>query len=541
MTDWSYADVWDAVAEARPAAEAVVRADRRISWADLARRSGAIGAELLAAGLRHQSRVAQYLYNTPEYLESLYACLGAGLVPVNTNYRYTADELTYLWDNADAEAVVFDAAFLPTVEQVRPRLPAVRSWLMVGEGEAPAWAVAYEEAATSGGRARPAVRRSGDDLVMIYTGGTTGMPKGVMWRQDDLFAVLNRSAPVRYPEDGGLAGVRQRLAAPDERPPPRHLPGPPLMHGTGLLNAMTALAGAGCVVLCPSPRFDPEELLDTVERERVSELTIVGDAFARPLLAALDAQPDRWDLGSLWLVVSSGVMWSAEVKAGLGRHLPRLLMVDSLGSSEAVGVASSRSDRSGTPGTAGFRLGEDTRVLDEHGRDVEPGSGRPGLLAQRGRGPLGYHKDPEKSAATFRLLDGERWTIPGDVAEVAADGSIVLLGRGSVVINTGGEKVHPEEVEEALKRCPGIDDALVVGVPDERFGQVVVAVVAPAETAPPPGEAAAWVRRSLAAYKAPRHVLAVSSLERAANGKADYRRWRDEASARLGADRRRPA
>jgi acyl-CoA synthetase (AMP-forming)/AMP-acid ligase II len=257
-----------------------------------------------------------------------------------------------------------------------------------------------------------------------------------------------------------------------------------------------------------------EELLDTVASERITQLSIVGDAFAKPILAALDAEPGRWDISSLWLVVSSGVMWSAEVKAGLLRHQPRLIMVDSLGSSEAVGMARSQSRAGETATTADFQLGPDTKVL-----------------AEDGRGPVGYYKDPEKSAATFRLIDGERWTIPGDFATVAADGSVRLLGRGSGCINTGGEKVFPEEVEEVLKLHPAVLDAVVVGVPDERFGETVTALVEWRPEAADPGEpeVIGWVRGRLAAYKAPRRVLTVATIGRAPNGKVDYRRLRQDA------------
>ncbi|MHB8505379.1 MAG: AMP-binding protein [Acidimicrobiales bacterium] len=531
MAGWNFADLWDAVAAERRDAEAVVCGERRYRWSELERRAAGVAATLLGAGLAHQAKVAQYLFNGPEYLESVYAAFKAGMVPVNTNYRYTDDELAHLWDNADAEAVVVDAAFLERAAAVRPRVPRVRCWLVVGDSSAvPAWAVPYEEAVAQD---PAAAARSGDDLLMVYTGGTTGLPKGVMWRQDDLFCILNRTAAVRYDEAAGVEGARLRLRAGDRHPPPRQIPGPPLMHGTGLLTAFAALDSAGCIVLPASRRFHPEELLDAVEAERVTEVAIVGDAFARPLLAALDAHPGRWDLSSLWLVVSSGVMWSAEVKAGLLRHLPGLTMVDTLSSSEAVGLASSRSDRrSGPAGTAGFRLGPDARVIDEEGRDVPAGSGRPGLLALRGRGPLGYYKDPERTAATWRVVDGERWSVPGDLAEVAADGTVRLLGRGSAVVNTGGEKVFPEEVEEALKQHPSVHDAIVVGVADDRWGEQVVAVVEPRGDAGRPDEAdlIAWVKGRLAGYKAPRRVLVAPSLGRGPNGKADYRRWRQEAA-----------
>jgi fatty-acyl-CoA synthase len=357
------------------------------------------------------------------------------------------------------------------------------------------------------------------------------MPKGVMWRQDDLFAVLNRTGELRYHGDGDPAQVRAVLSAPHKHPPARLVPGPPLMHGTGLFTAMSVLSSAGSVVMLESRHLDVEVLLETIEAERVTELSIVGDAFAKPILAALDANPGRWDISSLWLIISSGVMWSEEVKAGLLRHHPRLLMVDNLGSSEAVGMARSRSKLGDTASTAGFRLGADTKVLAEDGTEIIPGSGRQGLIALRGRGPIGYYKDPDKSASTFQIIDGERWTVPGDFATVGADGAVRLLGRGSGCINTGGEKVFPEEVEEALKLHPGVLDAVVVGIPDDRFGETVTAVVEHRPDADRPGEVEliAWVRERLAAYKAPRRILPVATIGRAPNGKVDYRRLRQYA------------
>jgi len=543
MTDWNFADLWETVAEAHPDAPAVVQGGRVTSWADFDRRADAVAAGLLGAGLGQQAKVAQYLYNQPEYLESLYACFKAGLAPVNTNYRYTEDELVYLWDNADAEAVVFDDAFTERVEAVRGRLPRVRLWLWVGPGTAspPPWATSYAEMLTNSpaGSVRATWGRRGDDLLLIYTGGTTGMPKGVMWRQDDLFCILNRTGELRYPEDGNLDDARAVLAAPPRHAPPKLIPGPPLMHGTGLFTAMSVLDSAGCIVLLEGRHFSAEELLDTVVAEAVTELSIVGDAFAKPILAALDAEPDRWDLSSLWLIISSGVMWSAEVKAGLLRHAPRLLMIDNLGSSEALGMARSQSKLGQTSATAGFQLGPQTRVITEDGRDVVPGTGESGLVALRGRGPVGYYKDPTKTAATFRVIDGVRWTIPGDFATVSADGEIKLLGRGSVCINTGGEKVFPEEVEEALKLHPAVADAVVVGVPHERFGEAVVAVVESRPSsggdAADEGDLVAWVKDRLASYKAPRHVVAVDTIGRAANGKVDYKRLRELAIAEVGA------
>jgi len=526
MPGWNLADVWETIADRLPDATAQVQGPRRFTWAELDRRADGIAAALLAAGAQHQDKVAQYLYNGPEYIESMFGCFKAGLVPVNTNYRYMDDELVYLWDNADTVAVVFHGAFAGTIERVRGRVPRVRAWLWVddGSGPCPDWAVSYEEAATTAtdGPVRGPWGRDGDDLMLLYTGGTTGMPKGVMWRQDDMAVVLDGDTRNPLPTEPDLAAVAARTV----KPGPVGLPACPLMHGTGLFNSFTMLLQGGSVVTLTERHLDIVELLDTVERERVKGLIIVGDAFAKPIVRALDTEPARWDVSSLRVVFSSGVMWSEQAKQGLLRHNPRLLLVDALGSSEAIGMASSVSSAdAGASATAQFRLGPNTKVITEDGREVAPGSGELGRVALRGRTPIGYYKDPEKSAATFQVIDGQRWSIPGDFAMVEADGTLRLLGRGSVCINTGGEKVYPEEVEEALKQHPAIHDAVAVGVPDERFGETVNAVV---ELEPgaalDEAEVIAHVKAHLAHYKAPRRLLPVDAIGRAANGKVDYKR-----------------
>jgi acyl-CoA synthetase (AMP-forming)/AMP-acid ligase II len=535
VSSWNFADVWETVAEARPEQLAQVRGRRRFTWTEFDRRADGVASALIAAGLGKQAKVAQYLTNVPEFLESVFACWKGAFVPVNTNYRYTDDELVYLWDNADAEAVVFETAFAEHVERIRHRVPNVRVWLFVGdEADCPSWAMPYEQAASSAeGRTVPPWGRSGDDLLLVYTGGTTGMPKGVMWREDDLFAILNKTARVRYPEDGTLDDVRAALEAP-KYPPAVLLPAPPLMHGTGAFTAFSALSSGGTIVLLEGRGFSAVEALDAIERERVSEMTIVGDAFGKPLLAELDAHPGRWDISSLWLIVSSGMMFSSQTKAGLAQHNERLLCVDTLGSSEAPGMAMSQSGKGETAATAAFRLGPNSKIVDEEGNDVVPGSGQVGMVALGGRMPVGYYKDPVKTTSTFRTINGKRWSIPGDFASVDADGTVRLLGRGSVCINTGGEKVYPEEVEEVLKLHPTVADAVVVGVPDDRFGEAIVAVVEPR-----PGssidEAAliSHTKEHLAGYKAPKRVLEVPTVGRADNGKVDYKRHRTEAAARL--------
>src|SRR4051794_3540461 len=530
---WNFADIWERHADRFPDATAQVQGDRSFTWTEFDRRADGIAATLLAAGVEHQDKVAHYLYNCPEYLESMFGLYKVSLVPVNTNYRYTDDEIVYLWDNADAVAAIFHGTFSDRCAALRERLPNVKTWVWVddGSGPCPPWAIEYERAATSASERTVAPwPRSGDDLYILYTGGTTGMPKGVMWRQDDLVGSLDATSKVPLPPTPGWDEFDARIS----KPGPRNLPAAPLMHGTGAFNAMWNLSLAGAVVTMVGRHFDPVELLDTVQQHRVNSMSIVGDAFAKPLLRALDAEPDRWDISSLRVIVSSGVMWSAETKAGLLRHNARLIMIDSLGSSEAIGMANNTTTADGAGETAKFVLTAHTKVLTEDGREVVPGSSERGRVALRGRTPVGYYKDPEKSAATFVTFEGVRWSIPGDFAEVEADGTVKLLGRGSQCINTGGEKVYPEEVEEALKLHPTVADAAVVGLPDERFGEAITALVEPAHGAAiDEAGLIAHVKVSLAAYKAPKHIIVIDSVGRAANGKLDYKALKAQAIAGL--------
>ncbi len=529
MGTWNYADIFEVIAEQAPDREAVVHRDVRRTWGDFEARANGLARHLLDAGLPHQAAVAQYLYNGPEYLESMFAAFKAAYVPVNTNYRYTADELRYLWDNADAGAVVFHGSFADTIDSIRADLPGIKAWLWVddGSGPCPDWATDYEVAASiEAERVVPPWGRSGDDLNMLYTGGTTGMPKGVMWRQDDLVVRLGATLGMGFDEDGTIADLDGAFAEPGSR----GMPACPLMHGTGGFTALTTLCGGGTVVTLPSRTFDATEFLDVVEAEGVQSTAVVGDAFGKPILRALDAQPDRWDLSSLVAIVSSGVMFSQETKQGLLGHNPTMLIMDAFSSSEALGMGQSVSGGGAMAKTAKFELSPDTIVIDETNRPLQPGSEEIGRLAVGGRQPLGYYKDPEKTARTFLEIDGKRYSCPGDYATIEADGTINLLGRGSVCINTGGEKVFPEEVEEVLKTHPAIADAVAVGVPDEKFGEAVTAVV---EAAPgveiDEADVIAHVKQKLASYKAPKRVVVVSGIGRAPNGKVDYKRLRGEA------------
>jgi 3-oxocholest-4-en-26-oate---CoA ligase len=396
----------------------------------------------------------------------------------------------------------------------------------------PDWAVSYEELASRDvGRQSAPWGRDGDDLYMLYTGGTTGMPKGTMWRQDDVFWLVNPGAMPPYPDGATIDQIvaqRRELGA-----GPKSIPACPLMHGTGALSSFGVLQSGGCIVLLENRSFDAAEMFDLVQREGVNVLVIVGDAFAKPMLRALDANPGKWDLSSLLVIISSGVMWSEPVKQGLLAHHPNMILADSLGSSEAVGMGSSTSAGNETAKTAKFQLGPNAVVVSEDGRLLGPGEGS-GRLGIKGRVPVGYYKDPEKSAATFPVIDGVRYSLPGDFAQVEDDGAITLLGRGSVCINTGGEKVFPEEVEEVLKLHPSIRDAVAVGVPDEKFGEAITAVV----EAEPGAEVEAddiinHVKSKLAAFKAPKHVVVVDTIGRAPNAKVDYKRLKALAAERV--------
>jgi 3-oxocholest-4-en-26-oate---CoA ligase len=538
MTNWNYGDVWETVAEIRPDAIAVSQGDRHVGWRDFDRGADGIAQFLLDQAVVRQDKFAVYLYNCPEYLQACFAALKIGLVPVNTNYRYGDEELSYLWTNADAVAVVFHGAFGERIERIRNRVPAVRAWLWVddGSGPCPDWAVPYDEAAKSAtGRVSAAWGRSGDDLIMIYTGGTTGMPKGVMWRQDDLFVRLIPAAVRQYPLDGGIEAMRSALEATTDTI--TLLPACPLMHGTGWFTTNTCLADGGRVALLESRRYDPVELLDTVEREKVGALVIVGDPFSRPLIGALDAQPGHWDLSSLFMVISSGAMWSEAIKRELLAHHRGMLLVDAFSSSEALGMGTSISGAGEAAATAKFTLGADVKVFDDTGKEVIPGSEEIGVLALGGRNPLGYYKDEERSARTFKVIDGVRYSIPGDFAQVDSDGTIHLLGRGSVCINSGGEKIFPEEVEEALKTHDAVRDAVVVGIPHATLGEEIVGIielangVADGPGRPSEAELISHVKQHLAGFKAPRRVRVVESIDRAPNGKVDYRRHRTESMA----------
>jgi fatty-acyl-CoA synthase len=526
-----FASVWESIADVIGDETAVVHGDTRLSWSEYDERAARMAAAYVAAGLGSDSKIGLYMYNGNEYLEAQFGGFKMRGVPVNVNYRYLDEELWYLLDNADAEALVFHSSLGDRVARVVDRLPKLKLLVEVddgGPGQVPG-ALAYE-AVLAGHDPMPRISRAEDDIYMLYTGGTTGMPKGVMYAMGGMtggfvtsgFPLLGLAAPSDASEIAalvkGAAEAGNRLIS---------IPAAPLMHGTGVwLGAFIPHLAGGVVATLQNRSLDADELLRLVEAEAVTNLTIVGDAFAKPIIRALDAAVASgrpYDTSSLKMVISSGVLWTAEVKEQLLDRVEQLVLLDAIGSTEGS-MGMSITMKGLPPSTAKFSQMPTTKVFTDDDREVQPGSGEIGMVAAGGNVPFGYFKDPEKSARTFRVINGQRYSFPGDLAMVADDGSLILLGRGSQVINSGGEKIFPEEVEEAVKRVAGVHDCLVVGIDDEKFGQAVTAVVSLNEgAAATEGDIIAGVKGQLAGFKAPKRVVFVSQVPRAPNGKADYK------------------
>ncbi|MGC0333848.1 acyl-CoA synthetase (AMP-forming)/AMP-acid ligase II [Streptomyces sp. SAI-170] len=538
--EYNLADLFESVVDVVPDREALVYVDhpgtgaeRRLTYAELDAAANRIGHHLLDSGVRPGEHLGLHLYNGVEYLQTVLGCLKARIVPVNVNYRYVADELAYLYRDADLAAVVFDAEFGERVAQARPRAPRLRHLVEVGPAGGAVDAVAFAEAEAAGSAERGFPARSGDDQFVIYTGGTTGMPKGVMWRQEDLFfAGLGGGAPtgepVKTPEE-----LAERVAAGGSGI--TFFPTPPLMHGTSTLTAFIGFDFGQRVVL--HRKFVPEEVLRTIEKEKVTSVSLVGDAMLRPLIDALSGPLKGTDCSSLFSVSSSGAIMSETVRRQFLELVPHVMLLNNFGSSES-GFNGTATPDSGPGRGFRIRVNARTRVVDPATR--EPVAvGEVGRVAQRGHVPLGYYNDPAKTAETFFEQDGERWVLLGDMATVDAEGVVTVLGRGSQCINTGGEKVYPEEVEQALKSHPDVYDALVAGVPDPTWGNRVAAVVQLREGAARPSleDIQAHCRTQLAGYKVPRRLVVTDTIRRSPSGKADYRWAREVAGA---ADEPRP-
>lgn len=543
----SWATLWEALADAQPDQIAVVLGDQEIRWKDLDDRAARLATVFSASGVKEGSRVAQLLYNDAAYLESVYALFKLRATPVNVNYRYLVNEVAYILNNSEAEVLVYHASLADRVEGLKEMVPSLRTLICVNDvGSGHVLTKGHLDYATVVSSAERAerIRRSGEDLLFLYTGGTTGMPKGVMWRHVDLFGALASSGyqalglplPATTEEVGAYA--RQLNS---EGKSPTNLCAPPLMHGVALFLAMSSFVLGGKVVLLKSRRFDPAELVELTAKYRVNQISLVGDAFAKPVNRYLEGLESSGaaipDLTSVVRITSSGATLSGDQKLVLRRFMPNATMIDMLGASEGgpFGIDMTTPDKAPLD-TAVFIAPPNVVTFDDQTWEIIPrGSGRVGVLGASGPIPQGYFRDPEKSASTFRSVDGVRYTVPGDYAIIDADGTMHLLGRGSVCINTGGEKVYPEEVEVVARAVTGIADCTVVGVPDDRFGNAVVAVVSrtPGSTVTAE-QLSSEMRKSLAAYKCPKHVVFVDSVYRSPSGKADYKITRETAMSALG-------
>ncbi len=534
----NFATVLEAVADVRAERVAVTQGERSRTWRQLDERASRLAAFLADAGIGAEDRVAIALYNGIEYLESVFAVLKLRAIPVNVNYRYQAEEMAHLFGDATVAAVIFDASLRSRVAQAQASTSSVRMLVQVGDQAvrtmAGYTAAGYEAAI---GAATPLPRAArGVDHWLMYTGGTTGRPKGVLVSHAWLYPVVsgNGFALVGEPTPGSLDELRsvtQRLT--DDGDAIVCLPAPPLMHATGMYTTLGALVASGRVVFLTGHSYDPDELAAAVGLQRVDTVSIVGDVFALPLADALDraaAEGRPYDLSSLRRILSVGVTWSADVKRRLLAH-GDFVCRDLVAASEGGPFAISHTRRGDAAITSRFTLLPGARVIDDAGQDVVPGSGQIGMLAAPADDEIRYLGDEAKTTQTFRTFGGTRWVVTGDLASLEADGSITFHGRGSRVINSGGEKVFAEEVEQVLIEHPGVRDALVVGLPDPRFGHRVSAVVAPARGGQVSADSlVAHVAERLADYKKPRTIVFVPGIRRSPSGKADLR-WAEAVAA----------
>ena len=536
-----FATIWESIADSIGDSPAVTQGTVTRTWTEYDQRASRIASALVDAGLQPQSKVGLYLYNSNEYLEAQFATFKFRGVPVNVNYRYLDEELLYLLDNSDAEALFFHSSLGDRVARVVDRLPKLKLLIEVSDdGEHHVVSAVPYNTLVTDYDPMPRITRDEDDIYMLYTGGTTGMPKGVMYQMGSLaegfvnggLAFIGMTPPSEFSQlsttvrDAHANGIR-----------PITIPGCPLMHGTGMwIGAMMPQSGGAHVVTLQKRSFDAHELFQVIQDKKATLAVVVGDSFVKPMIRALDeatATGTAYDASSLKMIASSGVMWTSEVKEALLDRIEHVVLLDAMGSSEGS-MGTSISMKGLPPKTAKFAVAPTTKVFTEDDREVQPGSGEIGKVAAGGAVPIGYYKDPEKSSKTFRTINGVRYSFPGDMATVEADGSLTLLGRGSQVINSAGEKIFPEEVEEAVKRVDGVLDCLVVGVDDEKFGQAVTAVASLSPGAKvDEATIIANVKTQLAGYKAPKRVIFVTQIPRAPNGKADYKSARDMAIAGL--------
>ena len=524
-----FASVWEMISDIVPDNDALICGDEVVTWKEYDEKSSKIATALSAAGLQANSKAGLYLNNSNEYLIAQNAIFKIGGIPINVNYRYVAEELIYLLDNSDSEAVFYHACYSNRIKEIASSLPNIKAWIEVSDGTESHFpdALKYEELLESSSP-MDRIYRDPETIYMLYTGGTTGMPKGVMYKQGEFLVFLFRTLKAMgydVPEDiNNLEEQIHNFKKDDTFI--RSLIGCPLMHGTGMwLGAFLPLLLGGTAITSRNLGFDADQIWTQVEDTQTSNIVIVGDAFAKPMLDALNNASSRgkpYDLSSVKVIISSGVMWSEEVKNGLLEHHDMQLM-DTMGSTEG-GMGSSVSTRDNPPKTAKFALNPGVVVIADDGEVLKPGTDKIGLIGTSGLVPVGYYKDEKKSAETFREVDGVRYSFPGDYAKLEEDGTITLLGRGSNCINSAGEKIYPEEVEEAIKRNNEVFDCLVVGVDDPKFGQKVVAVVSLEDSKEiDEDNLVTATGQFIAGYKLPKKVVFVDEVQRAPNGKANYK------------------
>ena len=544
---YNIADLFEHAVDAVPQREALVVGDERRTYRELDENANRIAHHLAQAGVGSGDHVGVYGMNSTAWVETALGAFKLRAVPINVNFRYVEEELRYLFDNADLKALVFDREYAPRIAAVRDSLPLLQHLVRVEDGSdvdddvlTKLGAVAYDEVIAPASPERDFGPRSPDDHYVLYTGGTTGFPKGVVWRQEDVFYALGGGIDA-YTNERVTSDHQLAEKARSTEVPLRSLNLPPLMHGAAQWGLYRFLFEGATTVMVR--KFDPHETWRIIELERINNLTITGDAMARPLIEALDdlGGPSALDLSSLFVVASSAAIFSPTVKDRFLDALPNLMIVDAIGSTETGSNGMrlvGKGDTQNKGGGPTVQPGRDAVVLDEDLTELPAGSDRIGRLARRGNVPLAYYKDPEKSAATFVTApDGTCYALAGDMAMHEADGSITLLGRGSQCINTGGEKVFPEEVEAALKAHPKVFDAIVVGVPDDRWGQAVAAVVQPREgDAPTLDELDEHCRGYVAGYKVPRRLTLVENIVRSPSGKPDYPWAQRIAAEALAAD-----
>ena len=526
---YNYADIFESLTDAIPDRMALASGDVHRTYAELDKRANKLAHFFQAKGIGPGDHVGLHLYNGHEFVEALLALLKIRAVGININYRFVGPEVRYMITDADLKGIVTQRCFVPVINEANAGLEPLKAMVVIDDGTdctSDQESVEYEMAVSQGSDARDFDPRSGDDRYIVYTGGTTGMPKGVMWRQEDLFfAGLQGGAPGGDPVETPQEVVQNAV---DEAYTVNMLPCAPFIHGAAQFTALICFFSGGKLVLQAGPSFSAQRILELIAEEEASTLSIVGDAMAIPLVEELEREDKNYDVENLFVLATAGAILSPSIKERLVDKLPDTMIINSFGTSESGDLGRAADGEESVDGRPTFYMGENVTVLDENGDEIKPGSGEIGMLARSGRLPIGYYKDPKKTAERFKEFNGKRWVVPGDFATIEEDGRITFLGRGSKCINSGGEKIFPEEVEEALKAHENIIDALVVGVPDDRWGSRVAAVFSTKGQAQLSlEEVQAHCRKHVAGYKIPRDIAIMPKVERMPSGKPDYK-WAEK-------------